>query len=129
MANLAALRAAVFSLSAKNLRAPPAVRGLVIGEKHRRAVCSAVSGYFAVGIPFFFTQFYPFSEPEPEVFDGFGSGSGYEHTVSTTPDPTPTPTKMCRLRRLRLRLPPYPCIEHLLLGTAHEFRYSAAQSA
>ena len=36
-----------------------------IVDKHRQAVCSAVSGYFAVNIPLFFPQLYPFSEPEP----------------------------------------------------------------
>ena len=41
-------------LVAKEIQAIHCTCSKVIDENHRRAVCSAVSGYFAVNIPFFF---------------------------------------------------------------------------
>ena len=72
----------------------------VIDEKHRRAVCSAVSGYFAVNIPFFFSchKCIPFcvfdgsgSGSEPNRFDGSGSGSDQNVSAPAAPAPALAP--------------------------------------
>ena len=91
-------------LAVKEIQVIHCICSKVIDDKHRQAVCSAVSGYFAVNILFFCHYCIPFRSWSRPVFNGSGSGSGSEQTVSTAPAPAPAPTKMCRLRRLRLRL-------------------------
>ena len=91
-------------LAVKEIQVIHCICSKVIDDKHRQAVCSAVSGYFAVNISFFCHYCIPFRSRSRPVFNGSGSGSGSEQTVSTAPAPAPAPTKMCRLRRLRLRL-------------------------
>ena len=60
----------------------------VIDDKHRQAVCSAVSGYFDVNIPLFFATIVSLFGARA-VFDGSGSGSDQNVSAPAAPAPHP----------------------------------------